>query len=882
VSEHSSSSHRAGLATWPAEIDPVDLATWFTLSIDQIRWALEFRQPGTSVQSAIAWCALDAFGFIPALGDAPVAVVDFVADQLDFNETIVLKDLSARQDQRIRSAAISASDWVRCGKGEWKRIADWLDQRAREHDNPDILFHHCLSYLRSEQIVRPSLDRIDRAIADARNRTITAIYHDLAFDRPTEQMLDHSLRTDPKRNVAPLVWLTSGATSFTSKAIKAEADKLEYLRANRVDVLDLTAIGRDRRRQHALVAKKATPAALDRMPAERRYPIVAAALTETYVDVIDELVLMFDQAMGSIDNQARRDLTDRLGQRSEVIGQRLYLLDDIIDLVLDNNLSDAELGEKLRGIGAPRLTGLRRPETERIRNERLTLLEQRYAKTRMFSRDVLEAIEFEASIDGSDTLEAVNHLRHLNQTNKRHLNADAPDECVPTNWQTAVAHAAATDPTAHRHYWELAVLFALRNGLRSGEIWVKSSRRYANPVTHLIPSHRWEPNRAEHLDITGLQPTFSDQSALLAGETGGLLDQLEHALNDRHSNIAITNAGELRQGRLPAETVDPENDALGDHLASQLPRVPLADLLIEADHHTNFTRHLTHASGATPRSNPIEHRRNLYAAVIAQACNFGIARMAEISGISADTLAWTTRWYLREETLRAANNAIINAHHAHPLAKIWGGGTLSSSDGLRLPIRGKSLTARALSRYFVDQGGTSYTHVSDQHTTYGTQMIVTTDRDATYVLDEIIGNTSDLNIEEHTTDTHGQTLLTFALFDLVGLRLSPRIAKSTRHRLFRTERIDQYQNWPTAQRLLRHKANTTIIDQHWDDLLRIGLSIRSGHVTASLLTQRLQAGARTHPLAKALIEYGKILRTQHLLRWFTDPALRRRIDPPRV
>lgn len=80
---------------------------------------------------------------------------------------------------------------------------------------------------------------------------------------------------------------------------------------------------------------------------------------------------------------------------------------------------------------------------------------------------------------------------------------------------------------------------------------------------------------------------------------------------------------------------------------------------------------------------------------------------------------------------------------------------------------------RAHSRYFVDQGGTAYTHVSDQHTTYGTQMIVVTDRDATYVLDEILGNTTDLPIAEHTTDTHGQSLLTFALFDLVGLRLSP-------------------------------------------------------------------------------------------------------------
>ena len=40
---------------------------------------------------------------------------------------------------------------------------------------------------------------------------------------------------------------------------------------------------------------------------------------------------------------------------------------------------------------------------------------------------------------------------------------------------------------------------------------------------------------------------------------------------------------------------------------------------------------------------------------------------------------------------------------------------------------------------------------------------------------------------------------------------------------------------------------------------------------------RLQAAARQHPLAKALVEYGKLLRTLHALRWFTDEAFRRRI-----
>ncbi len=45
------------------------------------------------------------------------------------------------------------------------------------------------------------------------------------------------------------------------------------------------------------------------------------------------------------------------------------------------------------------------------------------------------------------------------------------------------------------------------------------------------------------------------------------------------------------------------------------------------------------------------------------ACNLGYAGMADASGISEDTLAWTSQWYLRQDTLRAANAHLVNAHH---------------------------------------------------------------------------------------------------------------------------------------------------------------------------------------------------------------------------
>jgi hypothetical protein len=177
----------------------------------------------------------------------------------------------------------------------------------------------------------------------------------------------------------------------------------------------------------------------------------------------------------------------------------------------------------------------------------------------------------------------------------------------------------------------------------------------------------------------------------------------------RSSAVRLNEAGELVVGRLPAEELPEGVTELRDAVVELLPRPQLAELLIEIDRATGFSDRPTHAGGRTSR--PRELRRNLYAAILAQACNLGLTGMAEASGISYHTLAWTTEWYLREETLDAADTAIVNHQHRHPLATAWGGGTLSSSDGRRFLVRGKSLTARALSRYFVDEGISTYAQV---------------------------------------------------------------------------------------------------------------------------------------------------------------------------
>jgi TnpA family transposase len=190
--------------------------------------------------------------------------------------------------------------------------------------------------------------------------------------------------------------------------------------------------------------------------------------------------------------------------------------------------------------------------------------------------------------------------------------------------------------------------------------------------------------------------------------------------------------------------------------------------------------------------------------IIAEATNMGLSAMAESCGVPYDVLAWTAEWYFRPETLEAANAAVVNYHHRLPLTRAFGSGTLSSSGGQRFPVKGKSITARHLSRYFArGQGVSTYTHVSDQHSTFDAKVIVATAPESHYVLDGLLGNETDLPVFEHATDTHGATLANFALFDLVGKQLSPRIRDLGRITLYRTgPRADFLDRYPRAGALL--------------------------------------------------------------------------------
>jgi hypothetical protein len=76
-----------------------------------------------------------------------------------------------------------------------------------------------------------------------------------------------------------------------------------------------------------------------------------------------------------------------------------------------------------------------------------------------------------------------------------------------------------------RRYWELCLLAKLRDDLRSGDVWVEGSRRYADPQTYLIPEAEWPSLRQEACRLTGTASSGEEHLAACRAEMEGALGE---------------------------------------------------------------------------------------------------------------------------------------------------------------------------------------------------------------------------------------------------------------------------------------------------------------------------------------------------------------------
>ena len=502
----------------------------------------------------------------------------------------------------------------------------------------------------------------------------------------------------------------------------------------------------------------------------------------------------------------------------------------------------------------------------------LNLVTQRFSYIRQFSPALLRHLNIIAEDNGnSDLPKAIDLLNDLNEENKRKLPEDAPIGFIPKKIRPLIQVNGTIDKAG----WECALLTAVRDEIKAGNISVKMSKQFGRFDDFFISSDQWAKTRETFFKRAGLPSQPSAVPGFFKDFLNNSFDRFLNMLPENAFAKIDENGWRLLSDN--AETLDKKTEegleSLKDWLSENMRVVKLPELLIEIDNELKITRHFLPAARQSA-PNP-EEICAVIATFMAHGCNIGPCTMAQLTGISYGKIKHISDWMITEEGLRTTLATVVNAISNLDITQAWGEGKTSSSDGQRFGLNRKVLQ-QTYSAKFRDFAIEFYSFVADNYAPFYSIPIECTDRDAPYVLDGLLYNESDLPLEEHYTDTHGYTENNFAAFAMLGRRFSPRIRGLHKQRICKIDPEKDHQTLtPLVGRADRTIHMDWIVDQ-WDRMGQFYASLECGHVTASTAMKRLNGFTGKNHFYRANRELGRIFKTDHILQYMSDQALRSR------
>jgi Domain of unknown function (DUF4158) len=149
---------------------------------------------------------------------------------------------------KLAAARLGWSTAEADGRAGWKRLREFLIERALEHDVPSVLFRLATQWLASDEVrlVRPGVVALMREIASARTEADGVLFRlvepILIANPALSGELDGLLVVPEEMSVSRMVWLHRGWTTYSPSGIKGELDKVRFLRGMGVDTLDVSVI----------------------------------------------------------------------------------------------------------------------------------------------------------------------------------------------------------------------------------------------------------------------------------------------------------------------------------------------------------------------------------------------------------------------------------------------------------------------------------------------------------------------------------------------------------------------------------------------------------------------------------------------------------------
>lgn len=428
----------------------------------------------------------------------------------------------------------------------------------------------------------------------------------------------------------------------------------------------------------------------------------------------------------------------------------------------------------------------------------------------------------------------------------------------------------------NRVNYELCVLDALQEKLRSRELWVVGANKYRNPDDDLPKD--FEEKRTEYYTALGHPEKAEEFVNTLRQQMIDALTSFDQALPKLSSQVRLLDkkGGWISLTPLTAQP-EPQNlRKLKGEIAKRWGVTSLLDILKEADLRINFTQHFKSPASREVLGREILQKR-LLLCLYGMGTNTGLKRISQGDhGQSHNELIYTRRRYINQEHLRTAIIDVANAIFQVRQPHIWGEGTTTcASDSTQFGAWDQNFMTEWHLRYG-GKGVMIYWHVEKHATCIYSQLKTCSSSEVAAMIQGVLRHCTQMKVEKQFVDTHGQNEVAFGFCHLLGFQLMPRLKNIYAQRLARPE-TGKPSAYPNLQLILSQPINWDLIKEQYDQMIKYATALRLGTAETEALLRRFTRTELQHPTYRAFAELGRAVKTIFLCRYLQSEALRREI-----
>ncbi|MBK5204948.1 MAG: Tn3 family transposase, partial [Polaromonas sp.] len=865
----------------PDPLTPGDLQQLFSPSFDERKWAPTVTR---TVESQVALLVqlkiFQTTGRFRRSADVPPAATDHVAHRMgvESGSNLIFPD---RTLYRHRQAILKRLKVVSWGTEARALAQATMCKTAQARTDPADIINSAIDALIRHDFELPTLATLRRLAGTAHSNINAAQWTEVCgrLSSAQQAVLETLLVVDPKTQKSPFANLCSTPGRPSRKNLNALVDRYQWLEQLPNPTTALQSIADSKILQWANEARRLNALEIREYITPRRHTLLMAVIHDARGQVLDDLTQMLLRLTRKVEWKSEQRLTEWYQTRRNKTDALIRAFRDSL-IVHGSEVDPVQKVSRVETLFTAQggREALAQSCEEHLRHEkqnwrpfaRAVFVPLRSALVRL-----VEILPLQGTTAADGLLRLVRSLTSESSLQRDYLTIDgvAPNT-LPREWHDLVHDHAHKKQAFNRHQLEVVAILELAAAIKAGDIFVSGSLSF---------DRFWDRLPTEAADSAAVAAYATARG--WADGADGLVRAVKRALDQKASFLdAAVGSGQqayLRRGKhgrpvvtrlravlTPETAIDLENQMM-----AHMPERAVLEAISNTEHWAQWGRHFGLPSRLGPQIKDASHRYVL--TTFAYGCGLGPTEAARHLGgtVSADQLTFADRRHVDIADLRAASADLINLYAQFELPQQWGTGQSAAADGTHFETYEDNLLAEHHIRYG-KTGGIAYRHVADNYIALFSRFIACGTYEATYILDALLQNLSDLQPRRVHADTHGQSAAVFGLAYLLGIELMPRIRRWQNLTLYRSDNANRYAR---INSLFSGTINWTLIHEHYPQFMQLALAIQSGTLAPSAVLAKVNSYSTRNRFALALKELGNAVRTTYLLEWIMDDSLRRTV-----